>query len=131
MVISGVKAAIAAGAVFAMALGSHVTAPTANALGTWGSIAISPSTALIGYGVNMATPGNAENLARALCEATDCQPVLTFTNACGAVAQSPLNLTWGWAWNDYAMAAQSLAVVGCEQAGGVGCLVIGWTCSGY
>jgi hypothetical protein len=119
---------VAAGAAALIAI---ATASPANAIGPWGSIAISPSTALIGYGANMATPDNAENVALALCEAADCRAVVTFANACGAVAQSPLNLTWGWAWNDNLMAAQSLSVVGCEQSGGVGCLVLGWTCSGY
>ena len=56
----------------------------------------------------MATRGNAENLTMASCEAIDCRVVLTFINACGAVAQSPLNLSWGWAWNDDLMTAGTL-----------------------
>lgn len=108
-----------------------VNAPEVKAAGLWGAMAISPMTGRAGTGYNMSSPGSAANVAIAMCDAYDCRAVITYVNACGAVAQSPINSTWGWAWHDNYIVAQSLATVGCTDAGGIGCLIVGWSCSGY
>jgi hypothetical protein len=89
--------------------GMGITAPTAGALG-WGAIAISPTAGRVGYsqGLNSA--------------------IVNFTNACGAVAQSIQNTSWGWGWDHSSTGAQNKAVISCSQYG-AGCRVAGWICS--
>src|SRR6478609_11575098 len=78
--------------------GAGISAPTAGALG-WGAIAISPDTGRVGYSKGLNSAIEAERAAVGLCNARDCRAVMNFTNACGAVAQSIQNTSWGWGWD--------------------------------
>ncbi len=107
--------------------GTGITAPTAGALG-WGAIAISPTTGKVGYSKGLNSAIEAELAAVGLCEARDCRAVVNFTKACGAVAQSMQNTSWGWGWDHGSAGAQNRALVSCSQHG-AGCRVAGWICS--
>ena len=106
--------------------GTGITAPTAGALG-WGAIAISPTTARVGYAQGRNSAIEAEQAAVGLCKARDCRAVVNFTNACGAVAQA-FNTSWGWGWDHSSTGAQNKALISCSQYG-AGCRVAGWLCS--
>jgi Domain of unknown function (DUF4189) len=93
--------------------GTGITAPTAGAFQWWGAIAISPTTGKVG--------------SIGLCNARDCQAVVNFTNACGAVAQA-FNTSWGAGWDHNSTGAQNRALISCSQYG-PGCRVIGWICT--
>jgi ABC-type sugar transport system substrate-binding protein len=107
--------------------GTGITAPTAGALG-WGAIAISPTTGRVGYSQGLNSAIEAEQAAVGLCKARDCQAVVNFTKACGAVAQSIQNTSWGWGWDHSSTGAQNKALISCSQYG-AGCRVVGWVCS--
>jgi len=113
----------------ATGLSAHtwIAPPIARALG-WGAIAISPATGNVGYSQNLYSALVAEQAAIAVCNAFDCQAVVHFSSACGAVAQEAVNLSWGWGWDYSIIGAQNQALAGCSQFG-AGCRVIGWTCS--
>ena len=108
-------------------VGTGIAAPTAGALG-WGAIAISPDTGRVGYSQGLNSAIEAERAAVGLCKARDCRAVVNFTNACGAVAQSIQNTSWGWGWDHDSSGAQNKALISCSQYG-AGCRVAGWICS--
>jgi Domain of unknown function (DUF4189) len=107
--------------------GTGITAPTASALG-WGAIAISSTTGKVGYSKGLNSALEAERTAVGLCKARDCRAVVNFTKACGAVAQSTQNTSWGWGWDPSSTGAQNKALISCTQHG-AGCRVAGWICS--
>src|SRR6478672_13848458 len=107
--------------------GTGITAPTAGALG-WGAIAISATTGGVGYSAGRNSAIEAEQAAVGLCKARDCRAVVNFTKACGAVAQSIENTSWGWGLDHDSTGAQNKALVSCSQHG-AGCRVVGWICS--
>src|SRR3954470_17862413 len=100
--------------------GTGITAPTAGALG-WGAIAISPTTGTVGYSKGLNSALEAEQAAVGLCKTRDCRAVVNFTKACGAVAQSIQNTSWGWGWDHTNTGAQNKALISCSQNGA------GWT----
>jgi hypothetical protein len=106
--------------------GAWLTAPTAGALG-WGAIAISPGTGRVGYSKGLNSAIQAEQAAVGLCKASDCQAVLKFTNACGAVAQSS-DTSWAWGSDRSNTGAANRALTSCSQHGAA-CRVVGWVCS--
>jgi ABC-type sugar transport system substrate-binding protein len=106
--------------------GTGINAPTAGALG-WGAIAISPTTAKVGYSKGLNSAIEAEQAAVGLCKAPDCRAVLNFTNACGAVAQA-FNTYWALGRDHSSTGAQNRALTLCSQYG-TGCRVVGWICS--
>ena len=108
-------------------VGTGIAAPTAGALG-WGAIAISPDTGRVGYSQGLNSAIEAEQAAVGLCKARDCRAVVNFTNACGAVAQSIQNTSWGWGWDRSSPGAQNKALISCSQFG-ARCRVVGWICS--
>ena len=67
----------------------------------------------------------AELAAVGLCKARDCRAVVNFTNACGAVAQSIQNTSWGWGLDRSSTGAQNRALISCTHLG-AGCRVAGW-----
>ena len=107
--------------------GAGVAAPTAGALG-WGAIAVSAETGRVGYSKGLNSAVEAERAAVGLCKARDCRAVVNFTKACGAVAQSVQNTSWGWGWDHTSAGAQNKALSSCSQYG-AGCRVAGWICS--
>jgi hypothetical protein len=106
--------------------GAGITAPTAGALG-WGAIAISADTGRVGYSKGLNSAVEAQRAAVGLCKARDCQAVLNFTNACGAVAQAA-NTSWAWGQDRSSAGAQNRALISCSQYG-PGCRVVGAVCS--
>src|SRR5689334_5244573 len=106
--------------------GAGIAAPIAGALG-WGAIAISPDTGRVGYSKGLNSAIEAQQAAVGLCKARDCRPVVNFTNACGAVAQSQ-DTSWAWGSDHDSTGAQKRALISCSQYG-AGCRVVGWVCS--
>ncbi|MBF6209617.1 DUF4189 domain-containing protein [Nocardia puris] len=96
-----IACAMAAGAVLA-ATGSLAAAqaePIEAASGNLhGAMAVSRDTGAVSYAVNYASQGAANANAIAECGARDCQVVVEFRNACGAVAQGA-DGRLGWAWD--------------------------------
>jgi hypothetical protein len=78
-------------------LPSTTVAPPPPPTPRFGAFAVSRTTADIGYSINTADQQSANSQAMTQCRASSCELVLSFSNACGAVAQSPVNLYWGWA----------------------------------
>ncbi|MBT0565325.1 DUF4189 domain-containing protein [Williamsia sp. CHRR-6] len=74
-------------------------APPPPPIDYFGAIAISRTTADVGYAINMRDQASANNAAMSQCGQSTCEIVASFRNACGAVAQSPVNLYWGWSSN--------------------------------
>lgn len=106
--------------------GAGLAAPIAGALG-WGAIAVSAETGRVGYSKGLNSAIEAERAAVGLCRASDCRPVMNFTNACGAVAQAS-NTSWGGGRDRTSTGAQNSALLSCSQYG-TGCRVVGWVCS--
>lgn len=65
----------------------------------YGAFAVSTATGDVGWAINSSTQSGAESLARSKCGASSCAGVLWFRNACGALAQSQNDSSWGWAWS--------------------------------
>jgi len=82
----------------------------------------------VGYSQGLNSAIEAEQAAVGLCKARDCRAVVNFTKACGAVAQSTQNTSWGWGWDHGSAGAQNRALISCSQYG-AGCRVAGWICS--
>jgi hypothetical protein len=82
----------------------------------------------VGYSQGLNSAIEAEHAAVGLCKARDCRAVVNFTKACGAVAQSIQNTSWGWGWDYDSAGAQNKALTSCSQYG-AGCRVAGWICS--
>lgn len=107
-------------------VGTGIAAPTAGALG-WGAIAVSAETGRVGYSKGLNSAIEAERAAVGLCRARDCQAVMNFTNACGAVAQAA-DTSWGMGRDRSSAGAQNRALISCSQYG-TRCRVVGWVCS--
>lgn len=65
----------------------------------YGAIAYSPRTGANGWAYDHQTREAAEKVALQNCRknAEDCQVLVWFKNACGAVARGPKGYGWGWA----------------------------------
>ncbi|WP_280400877.1 DUF4189 domain-containing protein [Nocardia carnea] len=75
----------------------------------YGALAISQSTATVASAVNYGSSAAADNAAVAECGVADCQVVVHFANACGAVAQGA-DYRFGWAWDANRAGAERRAV---------------------
>lgn len=96
---------------------------------SWGAIAYSPSTGATGWSYDAVNEVDAELRALGFCDenADDCESVITFREACGAVARGA-NGGWGADWGIDGEIAQELALAQCAQHDD-GCRVIRWQCS--
>ncbi len=65
--------------------------------GNHGAIAYSSSTGRCGWSVDYSNSNSAGNAAERECGRSDCRTVLTFRNACGALATSSSSAGWAWA----------------------------------
>lgn len=65
----------------------------------YGAIAYSQVTGNVGYAINSRTQQAADDAAMGKCAVSSCETVVRFENACGAIAQSPVNRAWGWGWS--------------------------------
>jgi len=97
----------------------------ANAYDYWGAMAISQQTGNTAYAIDYSSAAAAEAAAVEKCSAADCQAVVTFANACGAVAQAP-DLSWGWGWGPSLSLAESQAIAGTP---GNGAHIVNWACT--
>ena len=94
----------------------------------YGAIAYSPRTGAHGWANDHPARPNAEKAALANCRkfAKDCQVLVWFKNACGAVAVGSKG--YGWAWGDKESAAEIEALKNCSQHT-VGCTVHRLVCT--
>jgi Domain of unknown function (DUF4189) len=96
----------------------------------WGAIALSPSTGATGYTWDNVSEVDAELRALEFCDtnASDCESVVTFRNACGAVAWGT-NHGWGSGWDTDEESARQTAMNECSLRDD-GCRILRWQCSG-
>jgi serine/threonine-protein kinase len=114
----------------AAALAAVLIAPTAAFAAQFGAIAYSTGTGSHGFSYGYASRGQAERVALGNCAAYagDCQVLVYFYNACGALAVGR-HLGYGYAWNVRRSAARRAALANC-RVNDTGCQVVRWVCSG-
>jgi hypothetical protein len=96
-----------------------------------GAIAYSRGSGAYGYAYDHDSETRAKRVALGQCarRAPDCQIVLTFIDQCGAIAETPKwEVSAGLGKTRKEAEERSLAA--CRAAGGKGCSVAAWTCSG-
>lgn len=118
---TAIASTIAAAAALAVVTGSA----NANAYNYWGAIAISQQTGNTGASWDYSSAAAAEARAVSECGVADCQVVVRFANACGAVAQAT-NRSWGWGWGSSLSIAESYAFA---NTSGSGARIIRWACT--
>lgn len=93
-------------------------------LNEYGSAAFRATTSRWGgYGIaNNTSRAEARADALSVC-GSDCQEVLWFRNACGAIAKSTDNTRGGAGWGTSESSAGEEAIAACSRAGGQGCRV--------
>lgn len=113
----------------AAALLAGLIAPTAALAAQFGAIAYSTSSGSNGFSYGFGSRGQAERAALGNCAAFagDCQVLVYFYNACGALAVGR-HLGYGYAWNARRSAAKAAALANCRVNDG-GCRVVRWVCS--
>lgn len=96
----------------------------------YGALAFSPSTGAHGYSFDYANRAAAERRAINECEknagSSDCQAVVWFHNACGALAVG--DNAYGSGWGTDMLYAALYAVESCEELTD-NCKVIRWVCT--
>jgi len=96
----------------------------------YGAIAYSPRTGSYGYSYDHYTQREAENAAHKACEnyarSGDCEALVWFKNACGALAVGDSGYGSGWGTDRYT--AESYAINSCSKYSG-NCKVIHWNCT--
>ncbi|KAF0847363.1 DUF4189 domain-containing protein [Nocardia caishijiensis] len=75
----------------------------------YGALALSSDEAVVASAVNYGSWADAQHAALAECGVWDCQVVVSFRNACGAVAQGA-DYRFGWSWDHSLAAAERSAV---------------------
>ena len=95
----------------------------------FGAIAYSTGTGSHGFSYDYPSRRAAERAALGNCAAYagDCQVVVYFYNACGALAVGR-HLGYGFAWNVRRGAAEAAAMANC-RANDTGCQLVRWVCS--
>jgi hypothetical protein len=116
---TAIVSVVAAVAIF----GAPVSA-NASMYDYWGALAVSVRTGNTSSAIDYGSAVAAENAAVNACGANDCQAVVVFANACGAVAQAG-NLSWGSGWGASLSVAESWAI---SQAG-YGAGIVNWACT--
>lgn len=97
---------------------------------SYGAIAYSVATGNTGWSRGFNNQGAAEAEAIARCFASDCQSVVWFNGACGALAVSHYNpALFGSAWNIEIAFAQNQAHRLCRVNGGLDCATVQMACS--
>ncbi len=96
----------------------------ASAYDYWGAMAISQRTGNTSYAIDYGSANAAGAAAVNACRAADCQAVVYFANACGAVAQAR-DLSWGSGWGSSLSIAKSWAIAGA----GYGAHIVNWACT--
>ena len=113
----------------AAVLAAAIAAPGVAMAAQFGAIAYSTGTGSHGFSYGYPTRGQAERVALGNCAAYahDCQVLVYFYNACGALAVGR-HLGYGYAWNASRAAARSAALANC-RVNDSGCKVVRWVCS--
>jgi uncharacterized protein DUF4189 len=101
----------------------------ADARDYYGAIAYSKTTRLLGYVFDLDSQDDAESAALISCSdlASDCEPILWFRNACGALAVSSEG-AWGSDWGDDEEAAEKKALARCGEYA-KDCAIARWVCT--
>lgn len=125
MKLTGTLLARAAAVVAISSAAITVAGGQANAQVTYyGAIAISQQTGVAAYANDQSSEAAAKAAAVKSCGAADCEAVVTFANACGAVTNAP-DHSWAWANGPTRAAAESTAL----GLSSKGALVITWACT--
>lgn len=100
----------------------------------YGAIAYSARKGVYGYSYDYDSRNEAAAVALGYCrkqdrDAGDCEVLLTFSNACGALALGDEG-AWGSSWGWTAREADANAVAECRPYGGASCRVERTVCSG-
>lgn len=100
-----------------------------NASAAYGAISFSPSTGAHGSSYGFTSRQKAESRAQTECAdySDDCEVVIWFKNACGAVARGEGG-AWASAWGNGRKLAESNALSECRALGD-GCKVVVWACT--
>ena len=91
----------------------------------FGAIAYSTSTAKWGTSYDHRSEAAARNAALDSCGQSDCNVVIWFRNACGALATG--STSWGAAWGENRSKAEEKALLHCPDKDG---RIICWACCG-
>jgi Domain of unknown function (DUF4189) len=109
---------------------AFVSTQAVRAADMFGAISYSASDGADGYSHNYDSQAEAEARALAECRGyggTDCQILVWFRNACGAMATAPSG-AYGSGWGTTTGLAESAALDTCEQSGS-SCKVKRWVCT--
>ncbi|MBW4552007.1 MAG: DUF4189 domain-containing protein [Aphanocapsa sp. GSE-SYN-MK-11-07L] len=107
-----------------------VAGQAAQAQDRFGAISYSASDGADGYSYNYASRSAAEDRALSECRGyggTDCQVLVWFRNACGAMAVSSSG-AYGSGWGTTTGLAESAALGSCERSG-ASCQIKRWVCT--
>ena len=101
----------------------------ASARDYYGAISYSKTTRSLGYVYDMESQDEAESAALIACSdfASDCEPMIWFRNACGAMAVSSEG-AWGSNWGEDEATAEKKALAGCGQYA-KDCQIVRWVCT--
>jgi hypothetical protein len=117
---TAVVSAIAAASLVAVADPAN-----ADAYNYWGAIAVSFPTGNTGASWDYSSEGAADARALNECGVADCQVLVRFVNACGAVAQAT-DASWSSGWGSSLSIAESYAL---STATGSGARIVRWACT--
>jgi len=107
--------------------GVLLAAGTAAAEDRFGAIAYSVQARSYGVSIDRGSKTEAEQVALKLCGANDCELVLYFRNACGAMAVGPRG--YGGGTGTSPTLAEKYALQSCAMYGGSGCAVTRRACT--
>ena len=95
----------------------------------YGAISYSKTTRSLGYVYDLDSQDEAESAALVACSdfAADCEPMIWFRNACGALAVSS-DGAWGSNWGEDEATAEKKALDGCGQYA-KDCQIVRWVCT--
>ncbi len=101
----------------------------AEARDNYGAIAYSKSTRVQGYVYDLETQDEAESAALINCSdlAADCEPLIWFRNACGALAVSSAG-AYGATWGEDEATAERKALASCGEYA-KDCQIVRWVCT--
>ena len=98
---------------------------------TFGAIAYGPESEATGWSYDYETEDEARHMALRNCapHGNDCRVVMSFSNACGAVAAGS-NKRYAIGEGVSEKQAQADAMAKCSKAGGTECDIQAWSCTG-
>ncbi len=95
----------------------------------YGAIAYSKTTRVQGYVYDLETQDDAESAALVACSdlAADCEPLIWFRNACGALAVAS-DGAYGATWGEDEATAERKALASCGEYA-KDCQIVRWVCT--